>query len=77
MYEVGEGSDRFGGKGRKAVRSTPRFRQVWCEKRKSCQKKLEVLTGLQGKEEKLSEVSSSFDRFGAKRGKAVRRSSMF
>ncbi|MEW8985470.1 MAG: hypothetical protein AB2401_00345 [Bacillus sp. (in: firmicutes)] len=39
----------------------------------SCQKKAQLLTGLAVEEEKLSEEGSTFDRFGGRRRKAVRR----
>jgi hypothetical protein len=45
--------------------------------RESCQKKLQVRTGLVGEEEKLSEVPRSSDSFGRRKGKAVKRSIKF
>ncbi|WNF23609.1 hypothetical protein [Mesobacillus jeotgali] len=65
-------SDRFGGKGRKAVRTSPNFRQVWRKRQKSCQKIAQLQTGLEEKAEKLSEDQSTSDRFGGKDRKAVR-----
>jgi hypothetical protein len=70
-------SDRFEAKRGKAVRRQSNFGQVQREKRKSCQKKEQLLTGSERKEEKLSKDSSTSDRFGGKRGKAVRRQSNF
>jgi hypothetical protein len=70
-------SDRFEEKTRKAVKRSPNFRQVWVENRKSCQKKLQLQTGLGGKQGKLSKEAPTSDRFGRKTGKAVKRSSNF
>jgi hypothetical protein len=39
----------------------------------SCQKKAQLLTGLAVEEEKLSKECSTFDRFGGRRRKAVKR----
>jgi hypothetical protein len=47
-------SDRFGAKRGKAVKRKGNLRQVWCETKKSCQKKGQLKTGLELKEEKLS-----------------------
>ncbi|WNF23063.1 hypothetical protein [Mesobacillus jeotgali] len=69
--------DRFGGKAGKVVRSRSNFRQVWRESRKSCQKMSQLQTGLVEKEEKLSEVEATLDRFGEKAGKVVRSRSNF
>ena len=44
---------------------------------KSCQEREGIKTGLESNGEKLSEVSPSLDRFGVKRGKAVRSKSTF
>jgi hypothetical protein len=77
LSEVSPSSDRFGGKTGKAVRSSAKFRQVWRRKGKSCQKKPQVQTGIEVKQEKLSEVASSSDRFGGRRRKAVRNSLKF
>jgi hypothetical protein len=60
-------------KSRKAVKRRPNLRQVWREKRKSCQKKAQLKTGLACEEEKLSKERSTYDRFGVKREKAVKR----
>jgi hypothetical protein len=59
-------SDRFGVKRGKAVRRKRNFRQVWRQMKESCQKKEELQTGLASNEGKLSEVSSTLDRFGIK-----------
>ncbi|WP_041967076.1 hypothetical protein, partial [Mesobacillus selenatarsenatis] len=53
LSELGPISDRFGGKGRKAVRTSPNFRQVWMESQKSCQNIAQLQTGLEEKAEKL------------------------
>ncbi|WP_079509993.1 hypothetical protein [Mesobacillus jeotgali] len=72
LSEVSPTLDRFEGKGRKAVRSKSNFGQVWGQREKSCQKQVQLWTGLEAKEEKLSEVSPTLDRFGGKGRKAVR-----
>jgi hypothetical protein len=73
LSKEGATSDRFGVKRRKAVKRKLNFRQVWPQKKKSCQKKAQLQTGLSLNGEKLSEESSTSDRFGVKRRKAVRR----
>jgi hypothetical protein len=72
LSEVGATSDRFGGKTGKAVRSRGNFRQVWWKKRKSCPNQRQLRTGLEEKQENLSEPKATSDRFGGKTGKAVR-----
>jgi hypothetical protein len=52
-------SDRFDCKTGKAVRRSFNFRQVWVRNRKSCQKKLQLQTGLIVKQGKLSEEAST------------------
>ncbi|MFT9597223.1 hypothetical protein [Mesobacillus sp.] len=69
--------DRFWIKRRKAVRRKLNFGQVLDQTKKSCQKKAQLWTGLALKEEKLSKVSSTSDKFGIKRRKAVRSKSNF
>jgi hypothetical protein len=45
--------------------------------KKSCQKKAQLTTGLGSNEEKLSKGSQTYDRFGIRRRKAVRRKPNF
>ncbi|WNF21911.1 hypothetical protein [Mesobacillus jeotgali] len=72
LSEVRATLDRFGVERGKAVRRKGNFGQVWCRKRKSCQNKSQLRTGMIVKGEKLSEVRATLDRFGVERGKAVR-----
>ncbi|WNF23011.1 hypothetical protein [Mesobacillus jeotgali] len=72
MSEEEPSLDRFGGKAGKAVRSRAIFGQVWREKQKSCQNLMQLRTGLERRQEKLSEVEATSDKFGGKAGKVVR-----
>ena len=77
LSEVEPSSDRFHGQGGKAVRSRAKFRPVSQKTMKSCPKSTQVRTGFMGKEEKLSKVEPSSDRFHRKRGKAVQSRAKF
>ncbi|MBS8263752.1 hypothetical protein DYI25_04750 [Mesobacillus boroniphilus] len=56
-------SDRFGGNRRKAVRRKSDFGQVWRKPTESCQKSVQVRTGLEETSEKLSEPSARSEFF--------------
>ena len=72
LFEVEATSDKIEGKAGKAVRSRAIFGQVWREKQKSCQNLMQLRTGLERRQEKLSEVKVTSDRFIGKQQKAVR-----
>jgi hypothetical protein len=59
--------DRFGASRRKAVKRKLNFRQVWGKSEKSCQKKAQLVTGLEQVGEKLTKENSTCDRFGGNR----------
>ncbi|WP_214911624.1 hypothetical protein, partial [Bacillus sp. ISL-55] len=61
--------------GRQKCFGHPDLRQVWQRKRKSCQEKPGIVTGLVAKAEKLSRKARNRDRFGIENGKAVKKSS--
>jgi hypothetical protein len=58
LSEVAPSSDRFGGERGKAVRSSSKFGQVCRKKGKSCLKQLQVQTGYEEKQKKLSGVQT-------------------
>ncbi|WP_232310474.1 hypothetical protein, partial [Mesobacillus selenatarsenatis] len=58
----------------KDVLDRPDLRQVCLRKRKSCQEKPRIVTGLAVKAEKLSRKARNCDRFGGENGKAVKKS---
>ncbi|WP_226678046.1 hypothetical protein [Mesobacillus jeotgali] len=74
MSEHQPTSDRFREKGRKAVRTSINFGQVWRRSHESCQNINQLRTGLEEKPEKLSEHQPTLDRFGGEARKVVRTS---
>ncbi|WP_102261337.1 hypothetical protein [Mesobacillus jeotgali] len=77
MSEHQPTSDRFREKGRKAVRTSINFGQVWRRSHESCQNINQLWTGLVEKPGKLSEHRPTWDRFGGEARKAVRTSTNF